>query len=150
MSDILYHISRIHALSQVFWNCCTPSACPIVFLCVTILHTVVMTQPSHSALSEQRVHTGRLAHYMESALDIFSCHDLPRIRRMLLRWFLELLSILSCLAYVVYISLLYSSVLALQTPIVCLHRQLESLDEHDRLALLAKPKYVNWHVYNVP
>ena len=35
------------------------------------------SQQSQSALSEQRVHTGRLARYMESALDIFSCHDVP-------------------------------------------------------------------------
>ena len=79
-------------------NCCTPSACPIIFLCVTILHTVtaaiaallprarlsilhtvVMTQPSQSALSEQRVHTGRLAQHMESAFDTLSCRDLPSV-----------------------------------------------------------------------
>ena len=30
--------------------------------CVTILHTVVITQPSQSAFSEQRVHTGSTIH----------------------------------------------------------------------------------------
>ena len=71
------------------------------FVCDYPLHC--SHDPSQSALSEQRVHTGRLAQYMESALEIFSCHDLPRIRRMLLMWFVELLSILSCLAYIAVI-----------------------------------------------
>ena len=144
-SDILYHRSRIHAWSQVCWNCCTPSACPIVFLGVTILHTVVVTHPSQSALSEQRVHTGRLKQYRASALDICSFHDVPRIQRMLLRWSVELLSILSCLEYIAVIQQctgiidchILSSSTAQSLP------TLESLDKHERLALLAEPNYVN-------
>ena len=106
----------------------------------------VMTQPSQSALSEQRVHTGRLAQYMESALDICSCHDLPRIRRMLLRWFVELLSILSCLAYVAVIQQCTGIVDChlLSSPTARGLSTLESLDEHERLGLLAEPKCVNW------
>ena len=59
-----------------------------------------MTQPSQSALSKQRVglHTGRIAQYRASALDTLSCHGMLRIRRMLLMWSVDLLSILSCQA----------------------------------------------------
>ena len=104
-----------------------------------------MTQPSQSALSEQRVHTGRLVQYMESALDIFSCHDLPRIRRMLLRLFVELLIILSCLAYIAVIHQCtgIADCHPLSSPTARGLPTLESLDEHDRLALLAEPKCVN-------
>ena len=96
-----------------------PFCVPDCLFCATIPHTVVMTQPSQSAFSEQRVHTGRLAQYMESALDMLSCHDLPRIRRMVLRWFVWLLS--SLFYPVWHISLSYSSVLTLHTAIFCLH-----------------------------
>ena len=79
---------------------------------------------------------------MESALEIFSCHDLPRIRRMLLGWFVELLSILSCPAYIAVIQqctgIADCHLLARDLP------TLESLDEHERLALLVEPKCVNW------
>ena len=65
---------------------------------------------------------------------------------MLLRWFVELLSILSCLAYIAVIqqctgiadSHLLTSPTARGLP------TFESLDEHERLALLAAPKCVNW------
>ena len=100
--------------------------------CVTILHTIVMIQPSQSALSEQRVRTGRLAQHMEPALDIFSCHDLPRIRRVLLRWFVELFSILSCLAYIAVKQQCtgIADCHLLSSPTVRGLPTLESLDEH--------------------
>lgn len=46
-------------------------------------------------------------------LGTLSCHDIPRMRRMLLMW--KVFRRLSCLAYVVHVSLLYSSVLMTQT-----------------------------------
>ena len=72
------HPCVVSGLLELLHSFCVPDC----LVCGTTLHTVVMTKPSQSALSEQRVHTGRLAQYMESALDMFSCHDLPMIRRM--------------------------------------------------------------------
>ena len=55
---------------------------------------------------------GRLARDRTSVLDNLSCQDMPRIRRMLLRW--KELGLFSCLAYVVQVSLPYISALATQ------------------------------------
>ena len=74
----------------------------------TILHTADMTQPSQSALSKQSVHTGKTSTSQTSALVILSCQDILRIRRMFLRW--NVLSLLSCPAYVVRVSLPYINV----------------------------------------
>ena len=87
-------------VEDVFWN-------------ATILHTADMTQPSQSALSISRVYIlGRPARDRTSALVTLSCQDITRIRRMLLRW--NALSLLSCPAYVVHVSLPYSNVLITQ------------------------------------
>ena len=48
---------------------------------------------------------GRLARNRTSVLDTLSCKNMPRIRWMLLRW--KELSLFSCLAYVVHVTLPY-------------------------------------------
>ena len=63
---------------------------------------------------------------------------------MLLRWFVELLGILSCLAYIAVILQCTGIADCRSSPIYLGLPKLESLDEHERLALLAEPKYVNW------
>ena len=73
---------------------------------------------------------------------------------MLLRWFVELLIILSCLAYIAVICMtaIYwchqctgiADCQLLSSPTARGLPTLESLDEHERLALLAEQKYVNW------
>ena len=85
------HTQSQLTVDYVFWN-------------ANILHTANMTQPPQSALSKQSVHTGktRTRHGIR-ALVTSSCQDVPRIRRMLLRW--NVLSFLSCPAYVVHFSL---------------------------------------------
>ena len=55
---------------------------------------------------------GRLARDGTSVLDTLSCQDMPRIRRMFLRW--KELSLFSFLAYVVHVSLPYIGVLTTQ------------------------------------
>ena len=55
---------------------------------------------------------GRLARDKTSALDTPSWQGMPRIRQILLRW--KELSLFSCLAYVVHVSLPYISVLTTQ------------------------------------
>ena len=69
----------------------SPTQCQIIveeahFLDATILCTMYMTQPLPSALSEQRCILGQIAQETSSVLDIivWSCQDMPRIRRMLL------------------------------------------------------------------
>ena len=90
---------------RVFWN-------------PTILHTTDMTQPSQSALSKLSVHSGKTstgrvrAQDNTSALVTLFCQHITRIRRMLLRW--NVLSLLSCPACVVHVSLPYSNVLITQ------------------------------------
>ena len=83
-----------------------------VFWDATILHTTNMTQPTQSALSEQGVHSGKTGTRQDISVGYLSCQDMPRIRRMLLRW--NELSLLSCPAYVVHVSLPYSNVLITQ------------------------------------
>ena len=107
---------------------CSPPQCQFtiedVFRNATIIHTADMTQPSQSALSKQSVHTGKTSTRQESALVTLSSQDMPRMRRMLLRW--NVLHLLSCLAYVVHVSLPCSNVLITQatqevscTPMIC-------------------------------
>ena len=55
---------------------------------------------------------GRPARDRTSLLGTLSCHDIPRMRRRLLMW--KVFRRLSCLAYVVHVSLPYSSVLMTQ------------------------------------
>ena len=104
------------------------------------------TQPSQSALSEQRAHNGRLAQYMESTLDIFLVMICPGYDGCLIRWFVELLSIPSCLAYIAVMQqctgIAYCHLLS--SPTARSLPTLESSDEHERLALFSEPKYVNW------
>ena len=78
------------------------------------------------------------------SVDMLSCHDLPR--RMLLRWFVQLLSILSCLACIAVIQQCtgIADCHILSSPTARGLPTLESLDEHDRLVLLAEPKHVHW------
>ena len=87
-------------VDDVFWN-------------ATILHTTYMTQPSQSALSKQK-DTGKNSTVQDISVGYLnlSCQDIPRIRRILLRW--NVLSLLSCPAYVVHVSLPYSNVLMTQ------------------------------------
>ena len=85
-----------------------------VFLNGNIIHKADMTQPSQSALRcLSRVYIlGRPARDRTSALVTLSSQDMPRIRRMLLRW--NVLNLLSCPAYVVHVSIPYSNVLITQ------------------------------------
>ena len=69
---------------------------------------------------------GRPARDETSALVTLSCQDTPRIRRMLLRW--NVLSRLSCPAYVVLVSLPYSNV----DCHLCFHRQLGACPNSSR------------------
>ena len=64
---------------------------------------------------------------------------------MLLRWFVELLSILSCPEYIAVIQQCTGIAEShlLSSPTVRGLPTLESLDEHERLALLAEAKCVN-------
>ena len=55
---------------------------------------------------------GRPARDRTSTLVTLSCQDMPKMRRMLLTW--KVLSLFSCLAYVVHISLPYNKVLRTQ------------------------------------
>ena len=70
--------------------------------------------PNHSSLRcLSRVYiVGRPARYNTSVLVTLSYQDIRRIRRMLLRW--NVLSLLSCPAYVVHVSLPYINVLITQ------------------------------------
>ena len=65
---------------------------------------------------------------------------------MLLRLFVELLIILSCLAYIAVIHQCtgIADCQLLSSPTARGLPTLESLDEHERMALLAEQKYVNW------
>ena len=86
-------------VEDVFWN-------------ATILHTADMTQPSQSALSEQSVHTGKTRTRQDISVDYFVLPGYSHDTAMLLRW--NELSLLSCPAYVVHVSLPYSNVLITQ------------------------------------
>ena len=55
---------------------------------------------------------GRPARDRTSTLVTLSCHDMPKMRRMLLTW--KVLSLFSCLACVVHVSLPYNKVLRTQ------------------------------------
>ena len=84
----------------------------VVFWNATLLHTADMTQPSQSALSKQSVHTGKTSTIQDIAVGYFVLPGYSQDRRMLLRW--NELSLLSCPAYVVHVSLPYSNVLITQ------------------------------------
>ena len=103
-------------ISQVRPASGSPPQCQLtvedVFWDATILHTANMTQPTQSALSEQGVHSGKTGTRQDISVGYFVLQDMLRIRRMLLRW--NELSLLSCPAYVVHVSLPYSNVLITQ------------------------------------
>ena len=84
-------------VEDVFWN-------------ATILHTTDMTQPSQSALSKQSVHSARTSTGQDISVGYFI---LPAYSQDTAdashRW--NVLSLLSCSAHVVHVSLPYSNVL---------------------------------------
>ena len=108
---------------------------------------------------------GRLARDRTLVLDTLSCQDMPRIQLMLPRW--KELSLFSCLAYVVHVSLPYVSVLttqALCTTILVFSVSLGLVHTHEvrrasvvaafpillsisvskeRLLVMVEPRYVN-------
>ena len=108
---------------------------------------------------------GRPARDKNSVLGTLSCHDIARMRRRLLMW--KVVRRLSCLVYVVHVSLPYSSVLitqALYTAILVFLVNLELVHTRDvgrarvvaafpillsssvsreRLLVIAEPRYVN-------
>ena len=77
-------------VEDVFWN-------------ATILHKADMTKHRILRYLSKVYIMGRPARDRTSALVTFSCQDITRIRRMLLRW--NELSLLSCPAYIVHVSL---------------------------------------------
>ena len=109
---------------------------------------------------------GRPARDRTSLLVTLSCHDIPRMWRRLLMW--KVFRRISCLAYVVHVSLPYSSVLmtqALYTAILVfvvnlglIHTRvvrrarvvaafpipLSSSASRERLSVIVEPRYVNW------
>ena len=109
---------------------------------------------------------GRPARDRTSKLGTLPCHDIPRMRRMLLMW--KVFRRVSCLAYVVHVSLPYSSVLmtqALYTAILVfsvslglLHTRvvrrakvvaafpilLSISTSREGLSVMVESRYVNW------
>ena len=110
-----FHVSLANILVAQLWAAFgSPSRCQLcienVFWDAAILQAVDMPQTTQPVLSEQGEHAWKVS--SGQALDTLTCQDMPRIRRMLLRW--KELSLFSCLAYVVHVSLPYISVLTTQ------------------------------------
>ena len=105
-----YYISQVRAASG------SPPQCQLtvedVFWDATILHTANMTQPTQSALSEQGVHSGKTGTRQDISVGYFVLPRYAQDTARLLRW--NELSLLSCPAYVVHVSLPYSNVLITQ------------------------------------
>ena len=156
-----FHVSLADILVAQLWAAFgSLSRCQLsienVFWDAAIPHAVDMPQPTQPALSEQGEHARKVG----SGQDLGVGHSvLPRIPRMLLRW--KELSLFSCLAYVVHVSLPYISVLttqALYTTILVftvsfglVHTRevaafpillLVSVSK-ERLPVMVEPRYVN-------